>query len=102
MSIRTVRLTKGEHDYVFSYASGSEGQIVDEIMQLAADAGTDFDWPDAALLGFQVARHAAGDCRTEMASPSQVRQVSRGCSGAARGIGDDDAKDGPCTNQNMP
>ena len=102
MSRRTVRLTKGEHDYVFSYASGSEGQIVDEIMQLAADIGTDLDWSDAATLSFEVARHAARDCCTEIVSPSRMRRVPHGCSGAARGTGDDDAKDGPCTNQNSP
>ena len=102
MSKRTVRLTKDGHDYVFSYAPGSEGQTVDEIMQLADDAETDFDWEDAVTLGFQIARNAAVDCCTEIMSPSHVRHGWPDKSGAGRGTGGDDAKDGPCTNHNLP
>ena len=74
MSKRTVRLTKDGHEYVFSYAPGREGQIVDRIMQLARDAHTDLDWEDAATLGFQIARNAAVDCCTEIMAPSHVQQ----------------------------
>jgi len=95
MSKRTVQLTKDGHEYVFSYVPGHEGQIVDEIMQLAADRKSDFDWLDAATLGFQVAQHTAVDCCTEIMSPPEVAQNS---SNADRDTGDsDDAKDGPCT-----
>jgi len=96
MSKRTVQLTKDGHEYVFSYIQGGEGQIVDEIMHLAADSETDFDWLDAATLGFQVAQHAAVDCCTEIMSPSHV---AREPDDVGADTGDsDDAKDGPCTN----
>lgn len=100
MSKRTVQLTKDGHEYVFSYVPGHEGRIVDEIMQLAADRETDFDWLDAAALGFQVAQHVAVDCCTEIMSPSHV---ARSPSDSDKDIGDsDDAKDGPCTNSSCP
>ena len=103
MSKRTVRLTKDGHDYVFAYLPGDEGQIVDEIMQLASDRETNLDWIDAAALGFQVAQHAAIDCGTEITSPSRVARDSYDTRDADRSIGDgDDAKDGPCTNHNYP
>ena len=102
MAKRTVRLTKDGHDYVFSYAPGSEGQAVDEIMQLAADEEAGFDWMDAASLGFQIAQNAAVDCCAEIMSPSHVSRDSHKPSGAEHGIGGDDAQDGPCTNHNLP
>ena len=103
MSKRTVRLTKDGHDYVFAYGPGYEGQVVDEIMQLAADDETDFDWMDAAALGFQVAQYAAIDCCTEIMSPAQVAHPAQDTSAVERSADDsDDAKDGPCTNHNLP
>ncbi len=105
MSKRTVQLTKDGHEYVFSYALGHEGQIVDEFMQLAADRETEFDWLDAATLGFQVAQRAAEDCCTEIMSPSHVARNSNEADmdmDMDIDIDDDDAKDGPCTNHNGP
>lgn len=102
MSDRNVRLTKDGHDYVFTYAPGYEAQAVDEMMAMAVDAETDFDWMDAAALGLQVACGAAADCRTEIMSPPQTRRSSPEPSGAEHRRGGDDAKDGPCTNHNLP
>ena len=62
MSTRTLTLTKGGHRYVFRYAPGGEGLIVDEIMRLADDPGSGVSWLDAARLSFQVARDVADDC----------------------------------------
>ena len=103
MSKRTVRLTKDGHEYVFAYAPGGEGQAVDEIIRLAADSETDFDWIDAAALGFQVAQYAAIDCCTEIMSPAHATDARPETRPAGLGGGgDDDAKDGPCTNHNLP
>jgi len=103
MSKRTVQLTKDGHDFVFTYGPGHEGRIVDEIMRLAANRETDFDWMDAASLGFQVAQHAAVDCCTEIVSPSRVGPTPQDTDDPGVSIDDsDDAKDGPCTNQNCP
>jgi len=88
---------------VFAYAPGGEGQVVDEIMRLAANDETDFDWMDAAALGFQVAQYAAIDCCTEVMSPASAARVARDAGPAGPGGSDgDDAKDGPCTNHNCP
>ncbi len=62
MNIRTLSLAKGGQKYLFRYGSGSEDEIMDEIMRLADDTRNNLDWLDAATLGFQVAQHAAVDC----------------------------------------
>jgi len=102
MGKRTVRLTKEGHDYVFCYVPGDEGQVVEEIIQLVRDAEKDFDWEDAATLGFQITRNVAIDCCTEIMSPAHVQPGSPDRNGVERGAGGDDAKDGPCTNHNLP
>ena len=66
MSKKTLNLTKGEHTYVLCYSPGCEDEIVSEIMHLAEDTETDFDWLDAATLSFKVAQNAAVDCYCEM------------------------------------
>ena len=102
MSKRTVCLAKDGHDYVFAYVPGHEAQAVEEIMAMAADTETDFDWMDAASLGFQIARRAAVDCRMETLSPARAARGEPKPSGAGQGLDGDDAKDGPCTNRNFP
>jgi hypothetical protein len=62
MTTRTLSLVKNGHKYVFRYPSGYEDEVVDEIMRLAEDPDTDFDWLDAATLSFQVTQYAAEDC----------------------------------------
>ena len=62
MSIRVLSLVKGPTTYVFRYASGCEGQVVDEIIRLAEDPSTGLGWMDAARLGFQITQHALAEC----------------------------------------
>ena len=58
MTARTMTMVKGPHKYVFRYSSGSEKDIVEEIVRLADDPDCSLDWLDAATLGFQVAQNA--------------------------------------------
>ncbi|MCE5277230.1 MAG: hypothetical protein ABFD92_10050 [Planctomycetaceae bacterium] len=70
MSIkRTLSLEKQGHTYLFTYAPGSENQIIDELMRLADDEQCTLDWMDAASLSFQVAQGVV-----EMAAASAIMQ----------------------------
>ncbi len=61
MSTRTLTLVKAGHKYVFRYGPGREREIIDHIMRLAEDGGSNLDWMDAAMLSFQVTHDAAKD-----------------------------------------
>lgn len=63
MEPHTLSLTKGDRRYVFRYSGGCEDQIIDEIIRLAEDGETNFDWLDAAALSFQVTRYVAVECQ---------------------------------------
>jgi len=51
---RELRLAKDQHTYVFSYAAGREAELLAALVNLAEDEGCDFDWFDAAVLGYQL------------------------------------------------
>lgn len=55
---RELRLAKGPHTYVFSYASGREAEVLAQLVNLAEDETCDFDWFDAAVLGYQLGAEA--------------------------------------------
>jgi hypothetical protein len=65
MTLRTVSLSKDGDTWVFRYPAGQEDRIVEEIMYLADDRGSAFDWMDAATLSFQVTELAARDCHAQ-------------------------------------
>ena len=102
MTRRLVNLTKGGHRYVFAYRSGHEGEMVDEIMRVAADTDTDIDWLDAATLGLQVAGNVADECREVLSAPPPAGPGAAPPSISRRRGDSDDAKDGPCTSSNFP
>ena len=52
-----VELVKGKHRYLFRYQEGAELAALDAFVTLAANAQTDFDWFDAAVLSYQVSKH---------------------------------------------
>lgn len=61
MNTRTLHLEKDGHIYMLKYAPGLEDEVVEELMRLADDLESNFDWLDAAALGFQVTEFAAED-----------------------------------------
>ena len=54
--IRQLSLVKGTNRFVFRYQPGTESQVIDSFASMAADAGSDFDWFDAAVLSYQMGR----------------------------------------------
>lgn len=55
-TVRQLSLVKGQHKYLFRYRPGDEAQVIGAFASLAADAGSDFDWFDAAVLSYQMGR----------------------------------------------
>ena len=51
-----VVLVKGKHRYLFRYQEGAELAALDAFVALAANAQSDFDWFDAAVLSYQVSK----------------------------------------------
>lgn len=54
-------LNKGSEKYIFRYEKGSEGQLLDTLVDQAADNRTDFDWFDAAVLSFKLTQSLIGE-----------------------------------------
>lgn len=59
MSTRVLSLAKGGRKYVFRYSLGCEDQLLDQLSHLAERNDIDFDWLDAATLGFQITQKAS-------------------------------------------
>ncbi len=54
-------LNKGSEKYVFRYETGSEGSLLDAIVDQANDVRTSFDWFDAAVLSFKLTQSLMGE-----------------------------------------
>jgi len=54
--IRQLSLVKGHHRYIFRYQAGREADIIAAFATMASDAGSGFDWFDAAVLSYQMGR----------------------------------------------
>jgi len=55
-TIRQLSLVKGKHRYLFRYRPGNEAEVIGAFASLAADAASEFDWFDAAVLSYQMGR----------------------------------------------
>ncbi|HUN80515.1 MAG TPA: hypothetical protein VMV81_03305 [Phycisphaerae bacterium] len=55
-TVRQLSLVKGQHKFLFRYRPGDEAQVIGAFASLAADAGSEFDWFDAAVLSYQMGR----------------------------------------------
>jgi hypothetical protein len=58
---RQLILNKGAERYVFRYDKGSEGELLDALVEQAGDWRTDFDWFDAAVLSFKLTQSLVGE-----------------------------------------
>ena len=54
-------LNKGSEKYIFRYDIGSEGELLDTLVDQASDSRTDFDWFDAAVLSFKLTQSLIGE-----------------------------------------
>ncbi|MDD4891329.1 MAG: hypothetical protein PHU85_15515 [Phycisphaerae bacterium] len=53
---RQISLNKGSQRFVFRYFDGDEGNVLDAFRSLANASNSGFDWFDAAVLAFKMAR----------------------------------------------
>ena len=72
-TLRQLVLNKGSEKYIFRYAEGAEGDLLDAIVDHASDKRMDFDWFDAAVLSFKLTQSLMGQadkllCRDAMDS----------------------------------
>ena len=67
MTTRTLGMDKAGHFFVIRYEIGLEDRVVEELMRMADDRDTPFDWMDAACFSFEVTQAAAEDCRGDIA-----------------------------------
>ena len=54
---RQLVLNKGLQKYIFRYDVGAEDRLLDALVDQAKDNKTDFDWFDAAVLSFKLAKN---------------------------------------------
>lgn len=59
--VRQLSLVKSGHRYVFRYRAGREADIIAAFASLAAEAESEFDWFDAAVLSYQMGRRLEMD-----------------------------------------
>ena len=77
-SMKQLVLNKGSEKYVFRYAEGNEGQLLDALVEKADDGGCDFDWFDAAVISFKLTQSLIGQADDllykDMPDPMQTFQ----------------------------
>ena len=53
---RQMCLAKGAQRFIFRYCDGDEPSVLDALRALASNPSSGFDWFDAAVLAFKLAR----------------------------------------------
>lgn len=61
---RTIRLSKGKHQYVFKYEQGDENVVLDSLAAMAKRKDVAFDWFDAAVLSHQLGQHLSQELQS--------------------------------------
>ncbi len=67
---RQISLSKGAQRFVFRYCDGDEASVLEAFRSLADSSSNGFDWFDAAVLAFKVARRTARKGKAAPASPA--------------------------------
>lgn len=74
-AIKQLVLNKGDEKYIFRYPEGSEGTLLDALVDKAGDKRSDFDWFDAAVISFKLTQslivQADDLLHNDMPSPMQ-------------------------------
>ena len=55
-SWRQISLAKGSQRFIFRYCEGEEENVLEAFRSLATNEASGFDWFDAAVLAFKMAR----------------------------------------------
>ncbi len=58
--MRQFVLHKGGEVYIFRYEQGREDELLDALIDCVKDKRTGFDWFDAAVISFELARSLIG------------------------------------------
>lgn len=74
-------LNKGSEKYIFRYEDGSEGELLDSIVEQANSSTTDFDWFDAAVLSFKLTQSLIGEADKLLHKdmPDAMQSFNREC-----------------------
>ena len=74
-------LNKSSEKYIFRYQDGSEGQLLEALVDHANDQRTDFDWFDAAVLSFRLTQSLIGqaDKLLRKDSPDAIQSFQQEC-----------------------
>ena len=74
-SMKQLVLNKDGQKYIFRYAEGAEGGLLDALVDKAEDNGSDFDWFDAAVISFKLTQSLIGQAddllHNDMPNPMQ-------------------------------
>ena len=77
-AVKQLVLNKGAEKYIFRYPEGSEGTLLDALVDKAGDNSSDFDWFDAAVISFKLTQsligHADDLLQKDMPKPMQSFQ----------------------------
>jgi hypothetical protein len=60
---KTLNLVKGNQQYCFRYEIGSEGQVLESLIEMVNRRDLSFDWFDAAVLSHQLGQHLAKELK---------------------------------------
>jgi len=77
-AMKQIVLNKGGEKYIFRYAEGAEGSLLDALVDKAGDSSCDFDWFDAAVISFKLTQSLIGQAddllHKDMPNPLQYFQ----------------------------
>lgn len=68
MAMRTVQCSSNDQTWIVRYEEGLEDEAVEQIMLLADDRMSAFDWTDAANLCCQITTLAAEECSDRLSA----------------------------------
>jgi len=70
---RQITLAKGSQRFIFRYGRGQESNVLESFRSLAARPDSGFDWFDAAVLCFKLARRLEKQLDHQAASPRPAK-----------------------------
>ena len=77
-AMKQLVLNKGGEKYIFRYADGAEGSLLDALVDKAGDNSSEFDWFDAAVISFKLTQSLIGQAddllHKDMPNPLQSFQ----------------------------
>jgi hypothetical protein len=63
MAVKTLSLVKGRNHFYFRYEEGSEGEVLQSLVDMVNRRDVAFDWFDAAVLSHQLGQHLSKELK---------------------------------------